>query len=148
MPPGVEARGPTAQAFHHSDPRASPMRRPLALLLAATILPACGSSPAPSDASEPLRVGAGERFEVVLRANHSTGFEWALADSAGLGPIRLEGRRYEVPRALRRRDGAGGTETWTFRALAPGEGAIALVYRRPWGDHLTADSTRFRVLIR
>ena len=124
------------------------MRRRLALLLAATALPACGSAPTPSNPAEIVRVGTGERFEVVLRANHSTGFEWVLADSVGLGPIRVEGRRYEVPRALRRQNGASGTETWTFSALAPGEGAVALVYRRPWEDHPAADSARFRVVIR
>jgi predicted secreted protein len=121
-------------------------RRPALLLAAATALAACGSTPEPTNPAETIRVAAGEQVRLVLRANHSTGFRWMLADSAALGPLRPDGRRYAVPRRLRDRDGAGGAETWTFTALAPGEGTVALIYRRP-GEDVPADSTRFRVVV-
>jgi predicted secreted protein len=83
-----------------------------------------------SDPAKAIRAAPGTEFQISLKSNHSTGYQWVLVDSAG--PVHRVGSRYVVPSALRDRDGAGGTEWWTFRAVHPGEGIISMTYVRPW----------------
>ncbi|HEX6747778.1 MAG TPA: protease inhibitor I42 family protein [Longimicrobium sp.] len=91
---------------------------------------------------------AGSEFTLALKANHSTGYEWVLADSAALGRLRLVSKDYTIPRLDRDRDGAGGTERWVFRSDGPGNGVVALAYLRPGETTPPADSARFRVTVR
>ena len=125
---------------------------PARLLFLLAVAGACGrgaGSPAAySDPAQPIQAAAGERFRVALQSNQSTGYQWVLVDSGALGPLRVEGSRYEVPRAFRNRDGAGGTETWTVQALQPGAGTLSLIYVRPWEQAAPRDTTRFRVTVR
>lgn len=101
-----------------------------------------------SDPSMPIEMARGAEFDISLKANHSTGYEWVLADSAALGPLRLVGHDYSVPRRNRGRNGAGGTERWTFATPRPGHGVITLLYKRPRETSPAADSARFRVRVR
>ena len=101
-----------------------------------------------SDPSMPIEMSRGAEFDISLKANHSTGYEWVLADSAALGPLRLVGHGYSVPRRDRGRNGAGGTERWTFATPRPGHAVVTLVYKRPWETKPAADSARFRVRVR
>jgi predicted secreted protein len=99
------------------------------------------------DPSKPIEVRAGSEFALALTSNQSTGYQWVLVDSAALGPLQLVGKDYSVPRRNRNRNGAGGTERWTFRAPTPGTAVISLAYKRPWEMRPPADSARFRVTI-
>ena len=123
----------------------------LALLLSASAL-ACGGGqpdrPTYDDPTQTIELRSGAEFDVALKSNHSTGYQWVLVDSAALGPLRPAGTRYAVPRRDRDRDGAGGTEWWSFRAPVAGEGVISLVYVRPWENDVPRDTTRFRVTVR
>ncbi len=101
-----------------------------------------------SDPAMPIEMRRGAEFDVALESNQSTGFQWVLADSAALAPLRMVGKEYTVPRRARGRNGAGGTETWTFAAPEPGQAVIHLVYKRPWESVPPADSARFRVRVR
>jgi inhibitor of cysteine peptidase len=100
-----------------------------------------------TDPSQTIRVSPGADVRLALRSNQSTGYQWVLVDSAALGPLRSAGSRYAVPRHLRDRDGAGGTETWTFRADGAGQGTVTLVYMRPWEPSTATDTSRFRVVV-
>ena len=128
------------------------MRIPLLpALLVLPMLAACTGgegSPAHTNPGLTILAAPGSEFRVALRANQSTGYQWMLVDSAGLGPVRSAGSRYEVPRRDRDRDGAGGTETWTFRALRAGQGLISFVYVGPGEPTAPSDTTRFRVMVR
>ena len=123
------------------------MRRILSLVLLPAAV-ACSRRPSFDDPARPITVHPGTEFGLALKANHSTGYEWVLVDSAGLGPLRLVGREYSIPWAARGRNGAGGSERWVFRAVSAGDGVVALVYRRPWETRPPADSARFRVTVR
>ncbi len=101
-----------------------------------------------NDPSMPIEMARGAEFDIALESNQSTGYRWVLVDSAGLGPLRLVGSTYAVPRRNRDRDGAGGTERWTFATPRPGQGVISLVYVRPWEGTAAKDTTRFRVRVR
>jgi len=119
-----------------------------ALLLAAS---ACGGSDRRqsfSDPAQPVEVRAGSEFELALKSNQSTGYQWVLMDSAALGPLQFVSKNYAVPRENRGRDGAGGTERWIFRAPSAGSGVVALAYKRPWENQPPAESARFSVTVR
>jgi inhibitor of cysteine peptidase len=119
----------------------------IALLLAAGTA-GCHHRPSYSDPAQPIEVRAGSEFELDLKSNHSTGYEWVLVDSAALGPLRLVAKHYAIPRRNRGANGAGGTDRWILRADGPGNGVIAVAYKRPWETKPPADSARFRVTVR
>ena len=100
-----------------------------------------------SDPAQAIRAARGTEFQISLRSNQSTGYQWVLVDSATLEAFRLVGTDYRVPPELRDRDGAGGRETWTFQALRPGESTLALIYVRPWENTAPRDTSRFRVVV-
>ena len=124
----------------------------LALLLLSTLAAACGDRepdrPTYDDPTQPIAAASGEEFDLQLVSNHSTGYEWVLVDSTALGPLRVVGSRYAVPRHLRDRDGAGGHEWWTIRSDGPGNGVVSMIYVRPWENEAPKDTTRFRVTVR
>jgi len=120
----------------------------LALSLVAATTAGCHHRPSFDDPAKPIEIRAGGEFELDLKANHSTGYEWVLMDSAALGPLRLVAKHYAIPRRYRDRNGAGGTERWIFRAPSGGDGVVALAYKRPWEAKPPADSARFRVTVR
>ncbi|SOD02708.1 inhibitor of cysteine peptidase [bacterium JGI 053] len=120
----------------------------VALLLAAAGTAGCHHRPSFHDPAQPIEVRAGSEFELAMQSNHSTGYEWVLVDSAALGPVRLVAKHYAIPRRNRGANGAGGTERWIFRTDGPGNGVVALAYKRPWETKPPVDSARFRVTVR
>jgi inhibitor of cysteine peptidase len=100
------------------------------------------------DSTQPIEMRRGAAFDLLLKSNQSTGYRWLLVDSAGLGPLRHVGTSYVVPRQNRNRNGAGGTERWTFSTPEPGNGVVTLVYARPWERAAAKDTARFRVHVR
>ena len=119
-----------------------------ARLLVLTAL-AAGCSPAPdasshsdgasrvsltaADAGRPLALRVGQRVTLTLAANPTTGYRWALADSAD-GALARDGDRVytqdPAPADGPPVAGRGGTETWTFRAVRAGVGTLRLDYGR------------------
>ena len=120
----------------------------LAALLLATA--GCGGDrrPSYSDPTQPIEVRAGSEFDLALKSNQSTGYQWVLVDSAALGPLQFVSKDYTIPRELRDRDGAGGTERWTFRAPSSGSGVISLAYKRAWEARPPIEAATFRVQVR
>ncbi len=93
-----------------------------------------------------LRIG--ERVEVRLPGNASTGYRWALVDPVPalirpIGVARLEPTRTDLA-------GAPGHEVWTFEAADYGIGALSFVYRRPFDPAGVppAQRTQYRVEVR
>ena len=128
------------------------MKRVMIVAMLASVAAACGGASKGretfTDPATPIEMARGAEFDIVLKSNQSTGYQWVLMDSAALAPLRLVKKSYAVPREYRDRNGAGGTETWTFATPEPGQATIGLVYKRPWEDGPPADSARFRVRVR
>ena len=119
----------------------------IAFLAVVAATTGCHHRPSFDDPAKPIEVRTGGEFELDLKSNHSTGYEWVLVDSAALGPLRLVAKHYAVPRRNRGQNGAGGTERWIFRAPSAGNGIITLAYKRPWETRPPADSARFQVTV-
>ena len=105
---------------------------------AALLLSACAQQ-APSTLTlenhpshcQPLRLSAGQEFNLRLPSNPTTGFSWTLR-ADGAPQLKLLGPEvYTVPEEAGL-VGSAGVSTWRFRAVTPGEALLALDYARPW----------------
>jgi inhibitor of cysteine peptidase len=78
-----------------------------------------------------VELKAGDILVVSLESNPTTGYIWQISESdpalfSQQGEVEFEPESNLV--------GAGGIETFRFKALAAGEGALTLGYRRPWEE--------------
>lgn len=112
------------------------------LLAAGVALAVVGcSSPGPTTLGEndngtAITAKTGQQVVVELPSNPTTGFMWVVAES---GPLTQVGEAaYESP-AKPGVVGAGGTETFTFKAERAGSGKLTLEYRRPWEKDVAAE---------
>lgn len=85
----------------------------------------------------------GETLDLTLPENPTTGFRW-IVESNGAPVCALRDDTYEASAGP---PGAGGQHRWSFQAVQPGAGRIALAYRRPWGQSASPAKT-FAVTIR
>ena len=85
------------------------------------------------DNGKAVKVNVGDTIRVKLKANRTTGYSWALAESKLDAKIlKSDGNEYKVDEHPAGMVGVGGNDVWTFTALAPGKTEIALGYARPW----------------
>lgn len=122
------------------------MPTPLRLLPLATLalLAAC-TNRAPSTLTleqqsrycDPLVLHEGQEFNLRLPSNPTTGFRWVMNENAAPALKQLGPEVYSTPEEA---DvvGSAGVSTWRFRAVARGEGRLALDYRRPWENTVPA----------
>ena len=84
-----------------------------------------------TDSGEEISIDAGDRIEIVLESNPTTGYSWSI-DEGTSDIVTLVSSRFEAPES----DlvGAAGTETFVFEAPVSGAGIIRLVYMRPFDD--------------
>ena len=84
------------------------------------------------DDGRTVQLAPGQVVMVSLKSNPTTGYRWVLADSA-LGVLAREGEPAYYADSTGG-VGAGGFETWRFRAIHPGRGAIVLDYQTALGE--------------
>lgn len=109
----------------------SPMTR---IAAAAVLIRAMQSRPLVLDAGDNgsnVTVRIGDLIKVGLKGNPTTGYTWtAVLDEDSVESLRQVGEPDYVPDSGL--IGAGGTYTFTFRALSAGEAVLKLEYARPW----------------
>lgn len=118
----------------------SPTRLFVPLALALALLAACASQPKQNVTVEkqsecPVKMSNGQNLIVTLPSNPTTGYRWAIQDSAG-GVLRALG-----PEVYRNPEdagvvGAAGVSTWRFQAFAPGTGRLRLTSQQPWAPEV------------
>jgi len=77
----------------------------------------------------------GQVFAVTVESNPTTGYRWEWVDHQDsiveqMGEAQIKPRETDNPPLV----GAGGWETFTFKAVSPGQMTLKLVYRRPWEE--------------
>ena len=77
-----------------------------------------------------LRIPVGGTLVVRLAANPTTGYDWTPA-SVAAPVVNLVGTSFTSAGAPGM-TGAGGTDTFHFRAVKPGEEVLKLNYARSW----------------
>ncbi|MDI6695015.1 MAG: protease inhibitor I42 family protein [Anaerolineales bacterium] len=116
-------------------------------LLLSLLLAGCVSGGAitltAQDAGKSVEVKAGETFKVTLDGNPTTGYAWEVAADSS-APVTQVGE-WEF-KADSDAVGAGGKLTLTFQAGQGGQGALKLVYHRPF-EAQTPPAETFEVQI-
>ena len=107
----------------------------LLLPLSLALLAACASAPKQNVTVEdqsacPLQLKPNQTLILTLPSNPTTGYRWAIQDSAG-GVLRaLSPEVYSSTESGV--IGGGGQSTWRFQAFAAGQGRLRLTSQQPW----------------
>jgi predicted secreted protein len=72
------------------------------------------------------------QFQIVLEANHTTGYQWQLAEPLDDSMLEIMNTQYAKTSGEGTAVGAGGKETWTFEPIGLGDAKISLELVRPW----------------
>ena len=119
----------------------------LGLSLATLLLGACSSQPAVyTDEKQPVTVGVGQQFNVVLDSNPTTGYGWtATIDAKFLTQVA---KNYAAPTTTL--VGAGGQDTFTFQGVAAGTTDLVFKYARSFDPPTTApaQTKTFKVTVK
>ncbi|MCO7572050.1 protease inhibitor I42 family protein [Pseudomonas protegens] len=112
-----------------------PAHRLLALFSLA-LLSACASQPKQNVSVDnqnqcPLHLHNGQTLTLTLPSNPTTGYRWAIQDSAGGILRKVSPEVYSNPEDTGL-VGSGGQSTWRFQAFATGQGRLLLTYQQPW----------------
>lgn len=83
-----------------------------------------------TNSKKPVEAKAGQKFTIILGANHTTGYRWELSSSIDKNIVELVGSAYETSDT--QKVGSGGREVWTFLAKSPGKTKVSFKYFRPW----------------
>jgi predicted secreted protein len=86
------------------------------------------------DPQAPIRARPGEEFTLRFSSNPSTGYRWGLLQEPDARVVVYVRRRYVPSPGSEDRVGSGGTDEWTFRAVAAGEATLMLGYFPPSGS--------------
>ena len=123
------------------------------LVAAAVILLTGGGKGTPaqnheeSEQTTMITARVGEEFTITLDSNPTTGYSWRLSSNLPEGIVKLLGSGYQPP--ANRLKGAGGKETWKFKAVAAGRTIITLEYLRPWEkDKPPAATKNFSITVK
>lgn len=86
----------------------------------------------------------GDTFEITLDSNATTGHTWRVQHDTG--PITMTGRKYDEPTSGLM--GAGGKETFTFKAVNPGDAELQFAYWREWeGENSIVETKVYHVSV-
>ena len=107
--------------------------------------PAIAGPSVPTGSESVVEAKVGEAFAITLESNSTTGYNWQFAKPLASKMVKLVHSHYIAPTT--QLYGAGGRETWTFRALQAGETHIFLQYVRPWEKNVTPLKTEIIVVM-
>ena len=79
-----------------------------------------------------ILIDRGDLLLVHLPSNRTTGYEWSAVSSKPGKLEELGKPALKQSKSSRDLVGAGGVETWTFRAAASGLTTLTFSYARPW----------------
>ncbi len=79
----------------------------------------------------PIQLHTGQNLIVSLPSNPTTGYRWAIQDSAG-GVLRSLGPEVYHSSDNGQLLGSGGQSTWRFQAFEQGTGRLRLTSQQPW----------------
>ncbi|MHC8317976.1 protease inhibitor I42 family protein [Pseudomonas sp. LB3P31] len=121
----------------------SPIR--LLVPLSLVLLAACSSPPKQNLTVEkqsqcPAKLHSGQNLILTLPSNPTTGYRWAIQDSAGGVLHALGPEVYSNPEDAGI-VGSAGISTWRFQAFAPGNGRLRLTSQQPWAPEVNPVDT-------
>jgi inhibitor of cysteine peptidase len=128
------------------------------ILLAASVVQAIAAPVVPSkkaakamqvtdaDNGKTVPVAVGKLFNIVLKGNATTGFQWQLDKIDGAGVQQIGKMDYVTDKNPQKMVGVGGTYIYHFKVMKPGETKIHMSYARSW-EKDTPPAQKFEVVI-
>lgn len=101
------------------------------VLIVVLLLNACSGPMTIEDSGKTINLSMDDPFEVVLRSNGSTGYQWVILpyDSSVIEQV---GQPEFV--ADDDRIGSGGDLTFRFKTVGEGSTRLIMIYKRKWED--------------
>lgn len=126
----------------------------LPLLMIALTLTGCGGKPTESpvdelmisDPGKSIQVAAGNEFKIIIDSNPSTGYHWELIGNLDETKIQFVSKDYRADEPVLL--GSGGSDVWTFKALAAGETKIVLGNYPPGQGEPAAQEVTFTIIVK
>jgi len=88
------------------------------------------------DNGSSVSLGKGEKLEIKLESNMTTGYSWKLSKNTGTSVAAFVSSEYKESAKNKEIAGAGGIETFIFEAKEVGQAEIILEYVRPWEENI------------
>lgn len=107
----------------------------LLILAAVYIFSGCtikGSIYTENNNGDNLSLKINDVIKIRLESNATTGYKWNLSEKNNSGIIALVTSDYTEKENKDKLVGAGGFETFTFKAVSSGSTTLILTYNRPW----------------
>jgi len=89
----------------------------------------------------------GEVMTVTLNSNPTTGYSWQVMEIDNAILIQEGNSEYKQSSDSEGLVGAGGTETFRFKAVGTGETSLELGYMRPWEDNPPIETYSVQVIV-
>lgn len=84
------------------------------------------------DNDKTLAIQIGQRVEITLKGNPTTGYVWSVAGLSSNTVEQVGEIEYRRDAAGKGMVGVGGVFVATFKAVKPGKTMVRMEYRRPW----------------
>lgn len=91
-----------------------------------------GTSLTDADNGNQIRLQPGHTLSVTLESNPTTGYGWQVMELDQAVLAQDGSPEYKQSAGSDGVVGAGGTDTFRFNAVGPGETSLRLGYMRPW----------------
>jgi inhibitor of cysteine peptidase len=126
------------------------------VLALALLLPACASTGKTGFSSKEVKkytesgtsieVAAGDKFEIALTANDTTGYTWNKNEVYDKAYLELESTQYLTNEPVR--PGSPGVQQYIFKALKAGSTTIKMTNKRSWESTSSDKTVTFNVNIK
>ncbi len=93
-----------------------------------------------ADEGKTIDLKPGQKLQVTLDSNRSTGFSWSL-ESIDAKILQQAGEPVYLPESKHEVVGGKGTESWLFTAITPGDQPMRFLYRRPFEPNISPART-------
>lgn len=90
-----------------------------------------------TDSEPPITLAIGNKTEISLKENPSTGYSWNATVTDGL---KIVNDSY-IQEESKMRVGVGGLRVYELEAVSPGNQTFSAVYKRPWEQPSAEDVT-------
>lgn len=91
-----------------------------------------GTSLTEADNGKQITLQTGDTLTITLESNLTTGYSWQVMEVDEAVLVQEGEPEYKQSPGSEGLVGAGGTETFRFKAVGSGETSLGLGYMRPW----------------
>ena len=122
----------------------------MSFFLALALFSGCGThgtQVTEADNGQQVTVKSGQVVTVTLESNPTTGYSWQVMEIDNAILVQDGDPEYKQASGTGGLVGAGGTETFRFKAVGTGEITLGLGYMRPWESIPPIESFTIQVTV-